>query len=287
MSFQKIQASQQTQETSPGIVALMTDFGIEDTYVGVMKAVILGIAPSTQLVDLTHGIPPQDIRAGAFALLTSFHYFPYGTVFCCVIDPGVGTVRRPIAVEVATREVGPYYLVCPDNGLMGPLLEHVPANSSVVLDNPTYQLPRPSNTFHGRDLFAPVAAYLSSGLSLTDVGTEISPTSLAHLDWPKPYLRNGIWHGSVVYIDHFGNLLTNIPARLITPPRLDWIVTVEGLEIRGISTTFAQVDSREPVAYIGSSGFLELAVRNGSAKEAWGVEVDQKITATEPTNQRR
>jgi S-adenosylmethionine hydrolase len=277
----------QANKPSPEIVALITDFGTEDIYVGVMKAVVLGIAPSTRLIDLTHDISPQDVRSAAFSLLTSYRHFPAGTVFCCVVDPGVGTERLPVAVELSSPSIGPYYLVCPDNGLIGPLLEQVPATFSVVLDNPSYRLPQVSNTFHGRDLFAPAAAHLSRGLSLKDIGTEVVASSLSRLNWPKPYRRKEIWHAHVVHIDHFGNLITNLPAQLITPPRPRWVVNVRGLLIRGISTTFAEVASAEPVAYIGSSGFLELAIRNGSAAEAWGVRVDQRITAKQPMGHRR
>ncbi len=254
-------------EQPRSVLALLTDFGTRDSYVGVMKGVILGIAPGVALVDLTHEIPPQNVRAAAYNLLVSYRYFPAGTVFCCVVDPGVGSQRRAVAVRA-----GAYTFVCPDNGLLTAVLNETPAAHAVSLENPEYHLPHVSATFHGRDIFAPVAAHLARGVPLEALGPELDPGHLVRLDWPRPRpTADGGWEAVVVYADHFGNLVTNLPGHLLAPPADAWRVDVGPLTISGVRRTFADVEVGEPVAYVGSSGFLELAVRQGNARRQWNV----------------
>ncbi len=248
------------------VIALLTDFGLQDTYVGVMKGVILGIAPDVRVVDLTHGIPPQDVRAAAYNLFVSYRYFPAGTLFCCVVDPGVGSERRAVAVRA-----GAYTFVAPDNGLLTPVLEREPVEMAVVLENAAYHLPNVSATFHGRDIFAPVAAHLAQGVTLETLGPPVTPEELVRLSWPQPRRTPDGWEASIVYADRFGNLITNLPGEWLDPPLVQWQVEVGPVTIAGVRRTFADVGLGEPVAYVGSSGYLELAVRQGDARRQWGV----------------
>ena len=263
-------------------LALLTDFGLTDPYVGVMKSVILSVAPGATVVDLTHELPPRDIRAGAFALRAAWPYLPPQAVVCAVVDPGVGTSRRPVALELGDEETT-RSLVCPDNGLAAALLDTAPVRAAVTLDNPAFHLPKVSTTFHGRDLFAPVAAHLAAGRALAEVGSPLAATALAPLLWPQPRRSDHGWEVTVLYQDRFGNLITNLPAGSLEPSA-NWRV-VE-LAKAGLSrsarsaplrATFAAVEPGEAVAYWGSSGYLELAIRNGSAAEDWNLGVGAEL----------
>ncbi|MEX2540481.1 MAG: SAM-dependent chlorinase/fluorinase [Trueperaceae bacterium] len=258
-------------------MALLTDFGTADIYVGVMKGVVAEIAPGAAVTDLSHEIPAQDVRAAASALLFSYRYFPAGTVFCCVVDPGVGTARRAVAVELG-RPAGDraairrdsVTVVCPDNGLLTPLLEQgAGATRAVVLDDPAYHLARASATFHGRDIFAPVAAHLAAGVELTDLGSTCDPDGLARLPWPRPQSDGDGWTAEVIHVDRFGNLITNLPGTDLAKPFDTWRVTLGERSVTGVRATFGEVAVGEPVAYVGSSGYLEVAVRQGSAAREW------------------
>ena len=197
-----------------GVITLLTDFGHTDTYVGVMKGVIAGINPHCQVVDLTHGIRPQDILAARFGLLASYGYFPVGTIHVAVVDPGVGTQRGAIAAQVATA-AGSHVVVAPDNGI----LTGFSIARAVALENTDYwYTSQPSHTFHGRDIFAPVAAYLASGVMLEALGPEISVANLVQLKIGDAIATHHGYRGSIQYIDHFGNLVTTIPADKLTQP---------------------------------------------------------------------
>src|SRR6266550_5045972 len=185
------------------VFALLTDFGLCDNYVGVLKGVIINITPQAYLIDITHNIPPQDIAAGAWVLGTSYRYFPPGTIYVCVVDPGVGSVRRPIAVCA-----GDWFFVGPDNGLLSYVLATQTIYEAVLLSNPAYHLPQVSKTFQGRDIFAPVAAHLARGITLRDFGAPLDPSSLRLLDLKYASRQEGRIEGHIVYIDHFGNLIT-------------------------------------------------------------------------------
>lgn len=258
--------------TSPRHIALLSDFGSEDVYVGVMKGVIAGIAPAAVLIDVSHKLPPQNVRAAAVNLLFSYRYFPMGTVFCCVVDPGVGSERKALAVELE-GEGGEFIVVCPDNGLLTPLLPLV--RRAVLLSETRYRLSPVSATFHGRDIFAPAAAHLAAGVALGDLGPLCTPDELQRLEWPAPRRLDDGWMARVIHVDRFGNLISDLPASVLEGG--NWQVGVAGCSIDGVSRTFADVDAHTPVAYIGSSGFLELAVRNGNAAAVWGTGVGDII----------
>lgn len=255
------------------IITLTTDFGHSDPFVGAMKGVILGIAPQATIVDLCHEVPPQDLRAGAFLLESAFPYFPAGTIHVVVVDPGVGSERAPIAVE--TEE---HRFVGPDNGLIPAAIEgHATVRRSVRLSRVEYHRQPVSNTFHGRDIFAPVAAHLANGVPLEELGEPLE--CLRALEQPKPARAGEEMVLHVVHVDRFGNLVTDLRAGDLR--ELAGIGPVRFLagsaEIDGISRTYADVGKGDPVAYFGSSGRLEIAVREGNAAEALGVGVGATI----------
>ena len=262
------------------LIVLLTDFGLIDAYVGTMKGVIAGIAPSANVIDLSHEVSPQDVAGAAFILEASYRYFPAGTIFCCVVDPGVGGGRLGVALRVEAADVGPFFLVGPDNGLFGPVLEHTPATVTAVLDEPSYHLSGASATFHGRDIFAPAAAHLATGVDLRRLGSRLEPASLTRLDRPEPKATGAGWRASVIHIDHFGNLITNFPGDRLEPPLESWCVAAGETEVNGVKRTFTDVAVGEAVAYIGSSGYLELAVRQGDAAKAFGLIKGAEVVLT-------
>ncbi|MBW4488773.1 MAG: SAM-dependent chlorinase/fluorinase [Trichocoleus desertorum ATA4-8-CV12] len=241
------------------LVTLLTDFGLSDVYVGVMKGVIAGISPGVRVIDLTHEVPPQDVVAARFCLLNAYPYFPLGTVHVAVVDPGVGSVRRAIAVGL---EEG--FLVGPDNGLFGGVLSRHTAIAAVELTNAQFwRSGQPSSTFHGRDIFAPVAAHLASGVALQELGPAIDLQSLVQLPFPScRSVGNRIW-GCVQYCDRFGNLITNIPASAVMGKA--WTVVVGDREIVAVSS-YSDRPSGELLALVGSHGWVEVAVNGGSAQ---------------------
>jgi S-adenosylmethionine hydrolase len=238
-------------------LTLLTDFGLQDAYVGVMKGVITGINPEANVIDLTHQIPPQDIAAARFNLLNSVPYFPQGTVHVVVVDPGVGGRRRAIALQTPR-----HFFVGPDNGVFSGVGVQEPMLAAVELTNPNYwRTSEPSTTFHGRDIFAAVGAHLTLGVALDDVGTAIAPASLVQLPLPACQSKGKMLKGCIQYIDHFGNLITNIPADGLPPT---WHLTIGDLTLPR-QTTYAAVPSGELVALIGSHGWVEVAANGGNA----------------------
>jgi len=236
------------------VITLTTDFGQEDGYVAAMKGVILTICPQATLVDVSHEVRPHAIRQAAYLLSTVVAYFPPGTVHLAVVYPGVGTGRRAIAVET-----GRAAYVAPDNGVLGLALAGDEVRSAVELSAARYRLPEVSATFHGRDLFAPAAAHLACGRSLAELGPALALADLQAL----PATRQP----EVLHVDRFGNLITSyrVPAG---QARL--AVTVGGVRLVGLARTFADVEPGELLAYVGSSGYLEIAVREGSAARELG-----------------
>lgn len=246
-----------------GWVTLLTDFGGQDSYVGVMKGVIAQINSSLGVIDLTHAIPPQDIAAARFHLMNAVPYFPPGTVHIAVVDPGVGGRRRAIALHV---EGG--YLVGPDNGLFGGVLETYPVVQAVELTHRQYwRSPIPSQTFHGRDIFAPVGAHLASGVPITALGSPIDPASLTQLALEHWHQEADTLVGCIQAIDHFGNLITNVPATAIAPPYSPtrWRVEI-GHEQIASSTAYSDVPIGNLLALMGSHGWVEIAVNGGNAQ---------------------
>jgi S-adenosylmethionine hydrolase len=243
------------------IITLLTDFGLRDGNVGVMKGVIWGIAPDVQIVDLSHNISPQNVIEGAHVLGRSAPYFPEGTVHVGVVDPGVGTQRRPIAARLGSQ-----LFVGPDNGLFTVMLERAEKEGKLIevyhTDDPQYWLPVVSNVFHGRDIFSPVGAYLGKGIALEKLGTKID--NPIRLDLPQPQQSNTGWRGQVVHIDHFGNVATNIRVEHLAnfgPAN----VLLCGREIHGLVRTFGERPPGELVALFGSTGNLIISVVNGDA----------------------
>ncbi len=245
------------------IITLLTDFGLKDGFVGVMKGVIWGIAPDVQIVDITHEIGPQNVLEGSLVLVQAVKYFPAGTVHVAVVDPGVGTTRRPVAARI-----GDQFFVGPDNGLFTGVIEAAEADgkgiSFIHLDNPKYWLPQVSRSFHGRDIFAPAGAHLASGVSLNDLGTPISEPARIMVPRPEP-TADGL-AGQVLGVDHFGNLLTNITPEYLKEPS-GVVIKIGEATIEGLSLTFGERKAGELVAMIDSSGVLQIAVVNGNAAE--------------------
>ncbi|MDB9311641.1 SAM-dependent chlorinase/fluorinase [Spirulina sp. CS-785/01] len=239
-------------------ITLLSDFGLKDVYVGVMKGVIAQITPNVPVIDLTHQIPPQNVLAGRFALLNAYPYFPRPTVHIAVVDPGVGSQRRAVAVEFPQGVV-----VAPDNGLVSGICQFESPLAAVELNNPDYwRTLSPSRTFHGRDIFSPVGAYLATGVPLQEVGTSIDPQTLVKLDLaPVTETAEGI-RGTVQYIDYFGNVITNIPAACLTGK--SWSVELPQQTLPQ-SETYSDRTPGHPVALIGSHGWLEIAVNEGNA----------------------
>jgi len=254
------------------LVALTTDFGLVDPWVGIMKGVIATRAPEARVVDVTHGIPPQNVLAGALVLRYALPYFPPGTIHVAVIDPGVGSERRPICVETR-REV----LVGPDNGLLS-LAAAVapPARAYHLKEGRFFPSPR-SATFHGRDVFAPVAAALATGTRPSELGPEIRDMGVLRV--PEPRRDAGAIRGEVIYVDHFGNLITNVPQSLLANfPAEPTSISIRGTRVAGISPSYAAVSPGQPVAVVNSWNHLEIAVRDGSAAAALGARVGDEVT---------
>lgn len=243
------------------IITLTTDFGEADGYVGAMRGVILSICPEAFLVNLSHEVPPQDIRAGAFVLYNAVPYYPPETVHCVVVDPGVGSDRRAVAVRTPQG-----IFVAPDNGVLSLVLADQPVEEAVCLTNPDYQLPQVSSTFHGRDIFAPAAAHLAYGLSPGEFGPKIA--DLITFPVPRPQVRGDrIIEAHVMHIDHFGNLILDATAEDMPEPRSTFF-RLKTTTIDRLSSTFADVADGQPLAYVGSSrDHLEIAVRNGHAAQ--------------------
>jgi len=242
------------------IITLTTDFGWRDNFIGVMKGVILGLNPRVTLVDLSHELPPHDPAQAAFSLYTAYRFFPEGTIHLAVVDPGVGSDRPIIAVMVFN-----HLFVAPDNGLLGYILDEAPAFKAYRLANPALALDNVSRTFQGRDLMAPAAAHLSLGFPLTEVGPET--TSLVRLPSLHPDIRKNEIIGRVVYVDRFGNLITNIPAVLAADrPGSEMVINIGPESITGLSPAYAAARPGELLALAGGSGFIEIARNMGRAE---------------------
>jgi S-adenosylmethionine hydrolase len=251
------------------LVTLLTDFGQSDVYVGVMKGAIAQINPHIQVIDLTHDIPPQDVAAGRFCLMSAYPYFPQGTVHIAVVDPGVGSRRRAIALQLDRG-----FLVGPDNGLLsGVSISTVLA--AVELTNREYwRTAEPSATFHGRDIFAPVGAHLASGVPIAHLGKTIDPATLVQLAIaPYTHTPEGVI-GCIQYCDRFGNLVTNIPGDLI--PGKNFAVAIDGFTIPS-GDTYSDVSPGSAIALVGSHGWVEIAVNGGNAAAKFNLNVGTTV----------
>lgn len=260
------------------MITLMTDFGLKDGNVGVMKGVIWRIAPGTQIADLSHQIGPQNIAEAALVLSRSAPYFPEGTIHVVVVDPGVGTARRPIAARL-----GDQFYVGPDNGSLTLWLEQAESAGQpvqiVVLDKPQYWLAQVSHVFHGRDIFAPSAAHLANGMALDDFGSPID--NPLRLSLPRPTRTARGLRGEVIHIDHFGNVSTNIGSAHLGQAEVS-LVRLAGVEIHGLVRTFGERPPGELVALYGSTGSLIVSVVNGSAAQQLGINVGEPVEVEAP-----
>lgn len=253
------------------ILSLLSDFGEQDIYVGVIKGVILQINPHIQIVDLTHKIAPQNIIAASFCLMNAYPYLPIGTIHLAVVDPGVGSTRRSIAIQLAQG-----YFVGPDNGIFTGIISQNQIINVVELTNINYWLTStPSTTFHGRDIFAPVAAHLASGTSLLELGRPIDPQTLVKLNIAECQIINNTIFGCIQYIDYFGNLVSNIPASYVQ--NQNWCVKITDITILGYAT-YSDVKFGENLALIGSHGWVEIAVNGGNAHQKLGIDWQDKLT---------
>ncbi len=264
------------------IITLMTDFGIKDGNVGVMKGIILSIAPGVQLVDLSHTIQPQNVNEAALILARSAPYFPAGTVHLVVVDPGVGTERRPMAACIGAPDAAQYY-VLPDNGVLTPLLERAEAQhwpvALVHLDRPAFWLPTVSYVFHGRDIFAPVAAHLASGIPLDQLGSPLPDP--VRLSLPHPERTSQGWLAEIIHIDHFGNISTSLRREDLggefvgEPGQVQ--IRLCGVEIDGLVHTFGDRPPGTLAAMYGSTGSLIICEINGSAAFRLGARIGDRV----------
>jgi S-adenosylmethionine hydrolase len=243
------------------VVTLLSDFGTVDGFAAAMKGVILGIAPDVQLVDATHDIAPGDVEAAAWALSQYWALYAPATVHLAVVDPGVGSARRAIAVAADER-----FIVAPDNGLVTRALQAASTWRCVEVTEPAYMRPQPSSTFHGRDVFAPAAAHLANGLAMARLGPRVEEPCLLSID--PPLRREDEIEGRVVHVDRFGNLITDIPGEWVDS---SWWFEVGGRDLGNLRRTYSEAEVGQAAVVIGSAGTIEVSTRDGSAAKEYGV----------------
>lgn len=257
------------------VIALLSDFGSRDHYVGTMKGVILGICPDATLVDISHDIPPHDVMEGALQLAATARYFPAGTIFVAVVDPGVGSRRRGVAVDT-----GDYRFVGPDNGIFTQVLADLPLKKAVELTERRYGRPTVSRTFEGRDRFAPAAAWLAKGIQLPALGR--AAVDLVRLDIPVAEVGDTAIRGAVLHVDRFGNLVTNVERksfeRFASGRQVQ--VSVGTRSVERLVATYADIPPGEVCALFGSTDHLEVAANSGSAADMLGVTRGGAVTIT-------
>jgi hypothetical protein len=266
-----------TEHQAP-VITLLTDFGLEDEYVGVMKGVVLSINPGVQIVDITHYISRHGVMEAALVIKTSFRYFPRGSVHVIVVDPGVGGRRKVVCLKKAG-----HFFVAPDNGVLSLLLQEGKVDDVRHITNDAFFLKPVSNTFHGRDIFAPVAARLSKGAEPASLGEEIKPSSLAVVSMPAPSASaDAGLVGEVISIDRFGNLMTNIDQEILNrflgaaKPQ-DVVISLGEFRIQGLSSSYDAVAAGMPLAVLGSRSLLEVSVNQQSAQAYFGASVGQRV----------
>ncbi len=256
------------------IISLTTDFGLSDPFVGIMKGVIAGICPAAQVIDMTHGVQAFDVLEGALAIWQAWRYFPAETIHVIVVDPGVGSVRKPVL-----SRMGEAWFIAPDNGVLTLVERDVRRSGGTVLhrsiENSKYMLPAQSNTFHGRDIFAPAAAHLALQIERGSVAAEtFGPVieSLIQLPVPEPIRKpDGSIEGVILKSDRFGNLLTNLAAIDLPASFSGWTLEIGDWRITRFCRFYAEAEPGELFAIVGSSGLLEIAMNRGSAKEETGI----------------
>ena len=263
------------ESTAPPIITLTTDFGLGSPYVAIMRGVILSINPAANVVDLSHGIPAQDIRQGAIALEDAAPWFPPGTIHVAVVDPGVGSER-----QIVYAEIGDQRYIAPDNGLLGRLALRTMPTRIIAVREAEHWLPHVSATFHGRDIMAPVAARLSLGLAPERLGPPID--RLVQLTWKEALVLPGKIQGSVLSVDSFGNLITDITeAMLASAPRDESVrIVCDEHETLGIFRAYSDQPACTLIALVGSSGRLELAIVDDSAAAMLGIGAGAPVTVS-------
>lgn len=252
-------------------IALLTDFGTKDFFVGAMKGVILSINEDANIVDITHEITPQDISAASFTLQACYREFPEKTIFVAVIDPGVGSERRAILVENKK-----YYFIAPDNGLLSFIFNKEESFKIFEITNETFFRHPVSKTFHGRDIFSPSAAHLSTGIEPKEFGNEIKDFDISKETKPEKISENET-HGEIIYIDRFGNLITNLRSEDLPE---DFISEIGGKRIETLKTYFAEAEKSEVFMIFGGAGFLEIAANQDSAEKILKIKVGEKVKIT-------
>jgi S-adenosylmethionine hydrolase len=255
------------------VITLLSDFG--DVYPASMKGVILGIHPDANIVDISHSIPRHDIRTGAFVLMTSAKYFSIGTVHIAVVDPGVGTTRRPIAVRAQSPDGDIHYFIGPDNGLLIPAARIIGKFEVFEITNRKLFRSNVSSVFHGRDIFAPVGALISIGLGIEDVGVEIF--DFIDLDFGVGIKTEETFLGKVIFIDPFGNIVTNISSHGLELKSGD-MLEIEGIKVPFLNS-YGFCKEGEPLALIGSHGYLEIAVNQGNAARFFNKKIEDELIA--------
>ncbi len=258
------------------LITLLTDFGLHDHYVGVMKGVIYNINPQARVVDICHEVRPQDILQAAFLLKASYSYFPKRTLHVVVVDPEVGTARRPILVSTES-----YYFIAPDNGVLSYIYQIEPVGEVRELNAAHYFLNRISQTFHGRDIFAPVAAWLSRGVAPSSLGDLITDYKKLHIPLPT-LLKEDILKGRILYIDRFGNLVSNITqqdftAHLEKSPHKRFIIRIGDRNLTKLCQSYAEGSEKELIALFGSSDHLEFSLNKGNAAKTLGIHVGAEV----------
>lgn len=261
------------------VITLLTDFGTHDAYVAIMKGVILKINPRVTIVDITHWIDSQDVRQAAYAIAGSYRYFPSETVHVVVVDPGVGSRRAVVALRLEGQT-----FLAPDNGVLSPFLEKEPIEKIVRVENTDYFLKPVSRTFHGRDIFAPVGAHLSLGLPLERLGAPVESDALVRLDLVQPRLeKDGRLSGTVIDVDRFGNLITNIDWPFVNHhfPAADHNglrLAIGQHNLNCLFPTYDSVKPGTPLVLIGSRGFFEISVNQGNAARFFAARTGTSIT---------
>ncbi|MBI3815323.1 MAG: SAM-dependent chlorinase/fluorinase, partial [Nitrospinae bacterium] len=279
------------------VITLTTDFGLSDPFVGIMKGVMLGINPSVRFIDISHQIEPQNIAHAYYILNFSYKYFPPGTIHLCVVDPGVGSIRRPILVEVVGQGFSPAtYFVGPDNGIFSFIFKNEPESRVIELTEKRFFLSSVSQTFHGRDIFASVAAHLSTGVNPSEFGKPVNDPVILNIPEPKVFpsfkkrgqgrFEENEIQGEVIYTDRFGNLITNIPATLIPPHpplekggRGDFQIKIKDF-IAPLCKSYSDAGDLKPSSILNSWGLLEIFMKNKDVGRELGVEKGEKVIIT-------
>jgi S-adenosylmethionine hydrolase len=258
------------------VITLTTDFGLQDWFVGTMKGVIATIAPKARVIDLTHDVPPGDVQAAAFALAASCRHFPAGTIHLVIVDPGVGSSRTAIVIETEN-----YRFMAPDNGVLSFALRSEAIKAIHRLENREFAAAEVSRTFHGRDIFSPAAAHVSKGITLRRFGPRVD--GFQELKWPAPVEEHGRWWGEVVYIDHFGNAITNLPATLPIFSQKETIkIQLPKNRVRfAVGPFYGSVAKGKALGVLGSIGFLELAVNGGAANRDLRIRIGDKVVVSQ------